>query len=216
MKSLIFENKIAFILKMFLIGLTFYTAVMVKNRLILSEKFYVYSYLLLVVFSLSSDGYLYQHDIKPIEKRDLTSYLLVLGWFLTLITVVLEFTYFKKINIFMTIFASLLILMGVLLRQLAIKSLDNSFSRIIIKNKNQKLISSGVYNYIRHPDYAGSILQLIAFPLFLNSYYSLVLSLLTIIFFIWRIKLEEAFLLKEFSQYKIYCKKTKRLIPKLW
>ena len=70
------------------------------------------------------------------------------------------------------------------------------------------LITKGIYSIVRHPMYLGFILWLIGLPLFFEGLFSLILSIIFIsnILF-WRL-LEEKELVKRFSSYMDYRKKT--------
>jgi protein-S-isoprenylcysteine O-methyltransferase Ste14 len=77
---------------------------------------------------------------------------------------------------------------------------------------SQKLVDTGIYNYIRHPIYAGDILLLIGLELALNSW--LVLGIFALIPYIFRqVKAEESLLLNTFPDYDAYQKNTKMFIP---
>lgn len=95
---------------------------------------------------------------------------------------------------------------------------QNSYaSRIVEVEKNQKVISTGLYSYVRHPMYTGIIIMFIPTPIALGSYWGLI-SMATIpVALILRLLNEEKVLCKELPGYKDYCQKTKyRLIPFLW
>ncbi|RCW48718.1 isoprenylcysteine carboxylmethyltransferase family protein [Halanaerobium sp. ST460_2HS_T2] len=181
------------------------------------SNLHIYLYFSLVIFSLLSDKYFYQGQKSENNKRhEITSHFLFLTWFSTLIIPVLEYVYIKRYNLFLTILGTIFIILGTAIRGIAIKKLGKFFSRDVENWKNQKIVKTGIYKYIRHPAYTGNILQIIGFPLILNSYYSLLLSFITILVFLWRIKVEEEFLIEKLPEYKKYMEETKRLIPKLW
>lgn len=81
---------------------------------------------------------------------------------------------------------------------------------------NHELIEKGPYKLIRHPAYAGNILQAVGIPLILNAYCSLSISTVLIFLFLYRLKLEEETLIREVKGYRDYTKRTCRLIPKVW
>ena len=84
--------------------------------------------------------------------------------------------------------------------------------------KNHKLITTGIFKYIRHPMYAAHILWAIAQAMILPNWivgYSFLIPFLPFYFF--RVFKEEKMMIKEFGKgYKDYMKKTGRLIPKLF
>lgn len=94
----------------------------------------------------------------------------------------------------------------------------NTFtSGVIEKAKNQKVIDTGLYSYVRHPMYSGAVLLFLATPFALGSYIGLV-PVLPLIFMIdVRLRHEERYLQKNLSDYTSYLQKTKyRLIPGIY
>lgn len=181
------------------------------------DKTYIYIYLTLVVCSLLSDRYFYRGQKSENKKEhEMTSHFIAYTWFAALAVPVLEHVYATRYNSILTIIGTVSVVFGILVRGIGIKTLGRFFSRDVETWSNQKIIETGIYRYIRHPAYAGNILQVIGFPFVLNAYYSLILSLITIIGFMWRIKVEERFLIKELQGYEEYMKRTKKLIPKIW
>ena len=79
---------------------------------------------------------------------------------------------------------------------------------------NAQFKSVGPYKYIRNPMYAGLILFFATSVILNYSYLRLSVLILLIIVFLEKIKLEEQFLSERFGEiYKVYKKKTSRLIP---
>jgi len=80
-----------------------------------------------------------------------------------------------------------------------------------------RLITNGIYSYIRHPLYLGEMTRNLGFAILFSSLYGLVVMILANIFLILRIEIEEKMLIAEFgSEYEEYKKKTKKLIPNLY
>lgn len=107
------------------------------------------------------------------------------------------------------------ILIGMAIRFFAIRTLGKFFTVNLALHQDQHLIQTGLYRYIRHPSYAGSLLSFIGFALTLNNWLSLVVIVIPILgTFINRIVIEEKLMLQKFGhEYEDYMKKTKRLIP---
>ncbi len=120
-----------------------------------------------------------------------------------------------KQNFAVTITGISLVLIGTGLRTWSIWTLGKYFSPHIEIKNNHQLIEIGPYRLIRHPAYAGNILQAVGIPLILNAYLSLSISAVLIILFLYRLKLEEA-LVREVKGYRDYIKRTDRLIPRVW
>ncbi|TDO89325.1 isoprenylcysteine carboxyl methyltransferase (ICMT) family protein [Halanaerobium saccharolyticum] len=211
------NKKINIIVKIVIIILLIYTWRLIEANGSAVNKFYIYLYLSLVSCSLLSDKYFYKGQKTENNKSHLaTSHYLSLTWFVTLIVPVIEYVYLQRDNLLFTVSGSILIISGIIIRGLAIKRLGKFFSRDIENWEEQKIIKSGIYKYVRHPAYTGNIIQIIAFPLVLNSYFSLFFSLITIAGFLWRIKVEEEILIDKLPEYKEYMEETKKLLPKIW
>lgn len=177
----------------------------------------VYFYLILVVLSLIIDKFFFKGQVNEKEKQDKAlSTLLSISWFSALIIPILEYSYFIRNNSVISTLGIIIVFIGIIIRGLSIKYLGKYFSRDVETRNNHTLIKEGLYKYIRHPAYLGNILQIIGFPLILNSYYSLILAAINVYLFLKRIEVEERFLEKELEKYKEYQAETKKLIPYLW
>jgi protein-S-isoprenylcysteine O-methyltransferase Ste14 len=97
---------------------------------------------------------------------------------------------------------------------------DNTFLSPLVRiqtERKQRVVSSGVYGFIRHPMYLGGILLFIGTPLLLGSIYGLLIGVLISFLLVARILGEEKMLVKELDGYADYKKKVKyRLIPYIW
>ena len=85
----------------------------------------------------------------------------------------------------------------------------------IQKDRGHKVISSGIYAYIRHPMYTGTIFWMVGTNMWLGTYLSLIVtSILIFIGFYCRISIEEKTLKNGLEGYQEYSEKVKaRLIP---
>ncbi len=92
---------------------------------------------------------------------------------------------------------------------------ENSFASATIEiAEDQKVISTGLYAFVRHPMYAGGSLLFIGTPLALGSYWGLLTFAIVLPALIWRLLDEEKFLAKNLPGYIDYCAKVGwRLIP---
>ena len=95
---------------------------------------------------------------------------------------------------------------------------QNSYaSRIVETDKEQKVITTGLYSTVRHPMYIGVLIMYMPTPLALGSYWGLIPMALLPVALVLRILNEEKFLKENLEGYKEYCLKTKyRLIPYIW
>jgi len=83
--------------------------------------------------------------------------------------------------------------------------------------RGQTVISTGPYQYVRHPLYAGGLLLFLGTSLLLGSWYGLLLALVMIPGGAVRAVLEERALREELPGYDAYMAQVKyRLIPYVW
>ncbi len=156
------------------------------------------------------------------QTKKWTRYLLLLFWWPLLILPVLEYSlvpeygFHPGYNFSIATLGLALTLFGTGLRAWGLWSLGTYFSAHIEIRDGHELVETGPYRFIRHPAYAGNILQAAGIPLILNAYFSLSISAVLIFLFLYRLKLEEEVLSREVKGYEDYLKRTYRLIPKIW
>jgi len=95
------------------------------------------------------------------------------------------------------------------------KLLGSSYSQDIIIQKNHKIITAGIYKFIRHPQYLSQILSDLGAAIALMSYIALpFIIVLEIPLFIMRAMLEDKLLKKHFGEeYLSYKNKSGFMIP---
>ncbi|RRO16421.1 methyltransferase family protein [Flavobacteriaceae bacterium 14752] len=96
----------------------------------------------------------------------------------------------------------------------SILKLNTNLSPFPSPKTNSKLITSGIFKYIRHPIYTALILGLLSWSLYKNSLFQLCTTLALIVLFYFKSKFEEQQLLKKFPRYKSYMKSSGRFLPK--
>lgn len=122
----------------------------------------------------------------------------------------------SDIPLSIVILADIFVLLGYILVFFVFK--QNSYaSRVVEVEQNQKVVSTGLYSYVRHPMYIGILIMYIPTPIALGSYWGLIPMVTIPLALILRILNEEKVLCKELPGYKEYCQKTRyRLIPFVW
>ncbi len=99
-------------------------------------------------------------------------------------------------------------------------TIENTFLSTMVRiqeERKQRVITTGLYGFVRHPLYFGCMLMMIGSPLLTGSIYALILSLVGVVALSGRIIGEEKMLVNELEGYEEYKKKTKyRLIPFIW
>ena len=95
---------------------------------------------------------------------------------------------------------------------------ENAYlSRTVEVQKNQTVISTGLYGIVRHPMYLATLLMFLPMPLILGSFWGLIPFALYPVLIIIRIFNEEKILTEGLSGYSEYKTKVKyRLIPFIW
>jgi protein-S-isoprenylcysteine O-methyltransferase Ste14 len=95
---------------------------------------------------------------------------------------------------------------------------ENTFAASTITVEvGQRVISTGIYAYVRHPMYAGALLLLFAMPIALGSLWGLLVAAIAIPLLIARIFDEERTLSAELPGYDDYRRAVPyRLIPLVW
>jgi len=126
-----------------------------------------------------------------------------------------SFPMFNELEYFSGIF---LILLGMLVRFIAIFSLKSLFTSDVSIHHDHQLKTDGIFNKVRHPSYSGSLLSFLGLGLTLGNWVSLLIIFLPVLAaFLYRIKIEEKVLTKNFKEeYINYKKGTKKLIPYLY
>jgi protein-S-isoprenylcysteine O-methyltransferase Ste14 len=109
----------------------------------------------------------------------------------------------------------MLIVIGLVIRWVAIVTLRRYFTTDVSIQHEHKLMSADIYAIVRHPAYSGSLLSFLGLGLTYANWLSTVVIFVPILCaFLYRIKVEEAALTAYFGEsYAAYRDKVKRLIP---
>ena len=97
---------------------------------------------------------------------------------------------------------------------------ENSYLSPVVRiqtDREQAVVSTGPYQYVRHPMYAGFVLFMLGTTFLLGSWYGLLLGLILVTMAARRAVLEERMLREELQGYEAYMAQVKyRLIPHVW
>lgn len=87
----------------------------------------------------------------------------------------------------------------------------------IVVEKDQPLVSTGLYGIVRHPMYSGGVVMMIGIPLGLGSYWALLVSAAALVLLVVRTLDEEKMLRAELPGYRDYMTTVRyRLVPPVW
>lgn len=111
----------------------------------------------------------------------------------------------------------LLFVTGMLFRFWAILVLGKYFSPIPGIYKEHRIISKGPYAFVRHPSYSGALLMLFSYGIILRSPLGSIITLFVMLLvYLYRIKVEEAGLVRHFGDaYAAYAEGKRMIIPYL-
>ena len=107
---------------------------------------------------------------------------------------------------------------GLIIRWIAILTLKKAFTVNVSISEDQRLVKFGIYKYIRHPSYLGSLLSFLGLGIVFNNWITFAVIFIPILIsFLYRISVEEKVLIDAFgNQYREYVKCSKRLIPGIY
>ncbi|MGD0830690.1 MAG: isoprenylcysteine carboxylmethyltransferase family protein [Terracidiphilus sp.] len=114
--------------------------------------------------------------------------------------------------------AMIVLLFGLAFRATAILSLGKAFSPNVAIRTNQKIYRGGLYRYLRHPAYTGSLICFLGLGIELRNWlaFFVLVAPITAVF-LYRIHIEEIALNEAFGEeYASYSQQTKRLIPGIY
>jgi protein-S-isoprenylcysteine O-methyltransferase Ste14 len=106
---------------------------------------------------------------------------------------------------------------GLLVAIIARHKLARNWSGAVALKEDHELITTGLYQYVRHPIYTGMLLMILGTALSLATIGAGVGFLIILAGVLLKLKQEEALLTKHFAQdYLAYKKRTRTLIPFIW
>ncbi|ELY53596.1 hypothetical protein C491_21946 [Natronococcus amylolyticus DSM 10524] len=111
------------------------------------------------------------------------------------------------------------ILLGVLVRQSAVRTLGDGFALEVTVEADDKVVEAGPYRWVRHPSYTGALLSLVGVGISLGNWLSIAVTVLAgLAGYGYRIRVEERALRKTLDEdYLEYAERTPyRLVPGLW
>lgn len=98
---------------------------------------------------------------------------------------------------------------------LALNGVKEATLRTAERHRTEKIITTGVYSIVRHPQYLGGLLAHVGISFLLSAWYSLLSTPLMVVLVFIISRKEEEELVREFGkEYEDYMKRVPMLIPK--
>jgi protein-S-isoprenylcysteine O-methyltransferase Ste14 len=111
-----------------------------------------------------------------------------------------------------------LVVIGLMIRIYSILTLKQYFTYSVAKVENHKIIETGLYKFIRHPGYLGQLIIFIGISTSISNWLSILVMMIPVTLgYLYRIKIEERFMLEQLGEdYLNYQERTKRIIPMIY
>lgn len=175
----------------------------------------IFIYLSAIIIYILSEFILLKHysgNTGRIPVKGLMA--MIVSFYSTLFMPVIEYLFVKPEIMLLRIIAAIALLtLGIVLRISAFSILRGNFSTSITPANEGKLITNGIYGYIRHPLYLGLIFVSLSGMIYFNVRVSWVFFVAELVFILQRINKEEIFLHDRFPEYAVYVRKANKLIP---
>jgi protein-S-isoprenylcysteine O-methyltransferase len=118
-------------------------------------------------------------------------------------------------SLLIVLLADLLLIAGIILRIWSVVHLGRFFTVNVAIHEGQRVIQDGPYRFVRHPSYLGSMIALVGLAcLTFNCLGFAIIIACSLAAYALRISVEEKALFQNLGEeYRLYAKRTKRLIP---
>jgi len=121
-----------------------------------------------------------------------------------------------RFNVF-SVLGLILFVVGVGIRLAGKRALGKYYSYGLRVLPDHRLVTNGIYKYVRHPISLAVFIYDPGIPLIFSSLYGFLITLALIPLVLYRIEIEERMLIQKFGdEYRDYMRRTKKLIPFLY
>ncbi len=110
-------------------------------------------------------------------------------------------------------FLAIVFFLGLIMCLMGVGALNKNLTAFPTPKKDARLKKTGIYRFIRHPMYSGIMLCVPVYALLSGNIAMLFMGGIVMIFFIKKAQNEEMKLIKIYSEYSEYQRKTKQFIP---
>ncbi|MHA2029040.1 MAG: methyltransferase family protein [Candidatus Kariarchaeaceae archaeon] len=196
----------------------YYNAVFYYLKPVIYEDFFFLTYIIFLYIFGSIDALVRPIEVQEQEQENFVKYILflfIIGPFLLVLAITENELLFNRRLSILSWIGLLVYSLAAIIVLLSRVQLGHQGTGVLIIREEHELITSGIYKYIRHPIYAGSLIGVGGFILVSQS---IAISLITFILYFSifsnRIQYEERILIEEFGEkYVNYMNTSKRFIP---
>jgi protein-S-isoprenylcysteine O-methyltransferase Ste14 len=122
----------------------------------------------------------------------------------------------STVPVWVCVLGNVLVVAGLGIAMVVIAQNGYAASTVTVET-GQQVVSGGVYRFIRHPMYVGSLIMIFGVSLALGSYWGLLLVIPSVVVIVLRILDEEKLLTEELAGYPEYTQRVRyRLMPNVW
>jgi|SRR5688572_14139974 len=111
--------------------------------------------------------------------------------------------------------AFIIVIIGIVVVAVAMIQLGPGLTPMPVPKSTGRLVTSGVYRFVRHPLYSGLLLILAGITLYSMNIPRAIVTGLLFFLFHFKSKYEEQLLLQRYPDYENYQKRTWRFLPKI-
>jgi protein-S-isoprenylcysteine O-methyltransferase Ste14 len=164
------------------------------------------------------DTYIRPHESQAIEEGGYAKFIILLfliAPFLLILALMENQWIFDSRSLIISIIGLVIYFSGALFVLLSRLQLGKQATGVLVIIEDHELIDTGLYRYVRHPIYGGSLIGIMGFALVVQSIIISTISfILYFIIFQKRANYEEKLLIKQFGEkYIKYIESSKRFIP---
>jgi protein-S-isoprenylcysteine O-methyltransferase Ste14 len=178
-------------------------------------------WMVIIVWIVSEASIFFRRvTIAPDRRQDrmsgpaLIGFLLLAVWLGSILAGLVPGAAITAGRVLLFVVGLVLALAGIAIRQYAVATLGRFFTVRVMTRPNQTVVDTGLYRYVRHPSYSGSLLTVLGVLLCSTNWLSLACFVLALPGFVYRIRVEERALTQALGEpYRDYMRRTRRLVP---
>ncbi len=173
----------------------------------------VYALWLLLVLYLTVSAVGVKRDTQPHLAQSLGLLFAIIAAFLLPRVPLFDFVNFPPPSPALSLFGLIVCVAGMAVLVWARQHLGRNWSQTVSAKEEHELVTSGPYQYVRHPMYAGGLLASIGSAIIAGGPFVFLLLVLAPLF-LWRVHAEDRLMTQQFpEEYPAYRQRTKALIP---